>query len=139
MLVFAPNLEEIEEICGGCVDLNELLVWVGHWIWDGSNCHVLWSIEVFFNLNGAHIEKFLCSTRLQKLCKGRIEAFCVVSWAIVGVKGCTLDAFAGRGRRRENNRGVRERRLYCRLWNEVPSHLLRRFVDGAATRGNNIR
>ena len=44
MLVFAADLEEVEEIgCGG-VDGDEVLVFEGGWIGEGGYGEILWSL-----------------------------------------------------------------------------------------------
>ena len=59
MLIFAPNLEEVEEVGGGCVDGDEVLVWLGGRVWEGADSEVAGAGHVGFYLNGAHHERKL--------------------------------------------------------------------------------
>lgn len=40
MLVFAADLEEVEEVGCGCVDLDGVLVWVWGWVGEGGYLEV---------------------------------------------------------------------------------------------------
>ncbi len=59
MLVFAANLEEVEEVGGGCVDGDEVLVWLGGGVWEGADSEVAGAGYVGFYLDGAHLESKL--------------------------------------------------------------------------------
>ena len=59
MLIFAANLEEIEEVGGGCMDGDEVLIWLRGGIWEGTDSEVAGAGHVGFYLDGAHLERNL--------------------------------------------------------------------------------
>lgn len=59
MLIFAANLEEVEEVGGGCVDSDEVLVWLGGGVREGADSEVAGAGHVGFYLDSAHLERNL--------------------------------------------------------------------------------
>jgi hypothetical protein len=73
MLVFASDLEEVEEISCGCVDGDQVLVWIGNWVGERGNGEIVWTLgllvivkerewekvylDIFFDLNSTHFER----------------------------------------------------------------------------------
>ncbi len=54
MLIFTADLEEVEEVCGGCVDPDEVLVCGGCGVGEGSDGEVLGTGDVRFYFDGFH-------------------------------------------------------------------------------------
>ena len=54
MLVFALNLEKVKEVCAGRVDLDQVLRGMGSWRRKGGHEEVLWSGDVFCDLDSFH-------------------------------------------------------------------------------------
>lgn len=44
VLVFAADLEQVEEVCGAGADANEVLVCRGSWVGDGGYDEVSWAL-----------------------------------------------------------------------------------------------
>lgn len=55
-MVFASDLEEVEEIGCGCVDGDEVLVCGWCRVGEGAHGEVLRALEVFFDLDCTHFE-----------------------------------------------------------------------------------
>ena len=54
MLVFTLYLEKVEEVCGACVYLDEVLVWSRRGVREGRDGEVGGTTDVFFYLDGFH-------------------------------------------------------------------------------------
>lgn len=48
VLVFVLDLEDVEEVGGCCVDLDEVFVWFGDWVRDFSDFEFCWVLGVDF-------------------------------------------------------------------------------------------
>ena len=59
MLIFAANLEEVEEVGGGCVDGDEILIWLRGGVGEGADSEVAGAGHVGFYLDGAHLGRNL--------------------------------------------------------------------------------
>jgi hypothetical protein len=46
MLIFAADLEQVEEVCGGGVDGDEVFVWFGRWCGEVEDFEVFGALEV---------------------------------------------------------------------------------------------
>jgi len=56
MLILAADLEEVEEVCGGCVDGDEVLVWFWDGVGEGCYFEIGGALDVFFDLDAAHCD-----------------------------------------------------------------------------------
>ena len=59
MLIFATNLEKVEEVSGGCLDGDEVLIWLRGGVGKGADSEVAGTGHVGFHLDGAHVERSL--------------------------------------------------------------------------------
>ena len=56
MLVFSSDLKQVEEIGGGCADLDQILVCLRDGVGQVGYGHVLRTVEVLFHLYGSHCD-----------------------------------------------------------------------------------
>jgi hypothetical protein len=81
MLIFAANLEEIEEVRGACSYGDEIFVFFRNWIWEFGDGEIFWAlaiillvivqydvcptyIDIFFHLYRAHLREIMLAPRM---------------------------------------------------------------------------